>query len=218
MVTRPAVVAVALAAAALLAGCMPSPERPQPATEEEIAALRQAEAIAWWDSFGTGTPMPDVAVIEELPPQEAYERQAQCIGEAALPGVTVGTAGEWSYDGDAGPNDEEYMLVMQQQWICSQQFPSADQDDYVLSQSELAWLHDFYVKRYVPCLASFGYEATYFPNREQFVGEAAGYPAWMPHDYSVSPAPTSHEWRMLASKCPLPNLLDPYDLPAMTSG
>jgi hypothetical protein len=162
--------------------------------------------------------MPDVAVIEALPAQEAYERQAQCLGEAGLPGVNVGTEGEWSYAGDAGPDDEAYRLVMQQQWICSQQFPSTDQDDYVLSQSELAWLHDFYVNRYVPCIASFGFEATYFPNREQFIGEAAGYPAWMPHDYSVSPAPTSHEWRMLASKCPLPNLLDPYDLPAMSSG
>lgn len=218
MVSRGVLAAAALAVAAVLVGCMPSPERPQPATEEEIAALRHEEASAWWDEIANGAPMPEVAVIERLPPEEAYVRQTECLGEAALPGVTVLNAGEWSYAGDAGPNDGAYRLVMKQQWICSQQFPATEQDGYVLSQSELAWLHDYYVKRYLPCLQSHGFEALYMPNREQFIGEAAGYPQWMPHDYSVGPVPTSQQWRMLASKCPLPDLLEPYDLPGAWFG
>ena len=217
MVSRAALVAAVLAATVLLAGCVPTPERPRPATEEEIAALHEEQARGWWDSIAPGTPMPEVAVIEELPAEDAYVRQTQCLDEAGLPGVTVGTAGQWTYSGDAGPDDEAYTIVMQQMWICTQQYRAAGEDDYVLSQSELAWLHDFYVKRYLPCIASFGFEAITFPSRQTFVGEAAGYPSWVPHDYSVNPAPSSQEWRMLASKCPLPQLLEPYGLPGNLS-
>ena len=211
-------VAVALAVVTAAGGCMPSPERPQPATEEEIEALRDEQAREWWDSLATGEPMPEVAVVEELPAEEAYERQTQCLDEAALPGVTVGSAGEWTYAGETGPEDETFVLVQRQFWVCAQQFPAAGEDDFVLSVSELAWLHDYYVKRYLPCLESFGFEATAFPSRPTFVGEAAGYPSWIPHDFSVDPVPTLQEWRVIASKCPLPDLLDPYNLPGMSSG
>ena len=212
------IVVAALAAVTVLAGCMPAPERPQPATEEEIEALQQEQARVWWQGIAQGKPMPEVAVVEELPAEEAYERQTQCLDEAALPGVTVGTAGQWTYSGDAGPDDEEYLVVQQQYWICTQQFPAAVEDEFVLSRSELAWLYDYYVQRYEPCLASLGFEATAFPSRQTFVGEeAAGYPSWVPHDFSVIPVPTLQEWRLLAAKCPLPYLLEPYDLPGNVS-
>lgn len=214
------VIGAAAIVIAMLAGCVPStPELPRSATPEEIQALRDEQAREWWDNMASGDPMPDIEVIEEMPSEEAYLRQTQCLQDAAIPGVIVTDDGGWSFEGDVGVEGEVgftdplYIQMQQQAWICNQQFPAAGEDAYVLSASELAWLHDFYVQRYRPCLASLGFEAITFPSREQFIGEGVGYPAWVPHDYSVSPVPTRTQWMIIAERCPLPSLLAAYDLP-----
>ena len=197
----------------MLAGCSPSPGPPRPATAEEIQALREAQARNWWDTFADGAPMPVVEVIEVLPAEESYERQLQCITDAAIPGVTVMDGGGVHYEGDGGYDDPWPLALEQQYWLCAQQYPVGGEDEYILSTSELAWLYDFYLKRYQPCLGSLGFEFLDFPEREQFIGDAAGYPAWVPHDYSVAPVPTRDQWTLIAERCPLPELLDRYELP-----
>ena len=207
-IQRAPALATTVLVVALLAGCVPPPpEPPRPATAEEIAALKQAQAREWWDGFAPGEPMPDVDVIEVLPPDEAYARQSECLNEAAIPGVTVRDDGGWNYSGEGDSDDPVFVQVQIQYWICNQQFPVDDSDDYVKSQAELAWIYDFYVERHRPCLASLGFEFVDFPQRERFVGEAAGYIAWVPHDYSVSPMPTAQQWQLIAVRCPLPALL-----------
>jgi hypothetical protein len=157
--------------------------------------------------------MPDVDVIERLPPQEAYERQTECLIEAALPGVTVSGSGGWTYQSVDGEQERLAEIVERQWWLCNQQYPIAYDDVGVLSESELAWLHDFYANRYRPCLASFGFSLVDFPTRAQFVGDGVGYPLWIPHDWSVAPLPNTEQWKMLALRCPLPSMLDSYVLP-----
>lgn len=213
MVRRGVVLGVAAAAVAVLAGCMTPPPPPTPATEEEIAAFQEQQAREWWESFAPGIPMPDVEVIEAVPAEESNERQLQCLNDAAIPGVTVSDDGGVSYEGQGGFEDPLFMQVQQQFWICSEQFPVAGEAAYVMSQSELAWLHDFYAQRYRPCLASLGFDVVDFPTREQFIGEGAGYPRWVPFEYSLSPLPTQTQWHLIAERCPLPPLLDGYVLP-----
>ena len=212
--------AVALLGVATLAGCAPSASpRPAPPTADEIAAMHEEQARFWWDSLNTGQPMPDVAVIEVLPGEEAFVRQTECLREADLPGVTVGSAGEWRFENTVDPveDDPAYQLVQQRWWVCSQQFPSADDDDWLMSSRELEWLHGFYAKRYLPCLASLGFEPVEFPSRDSFVEEANGYASWIPHDFSVTPTPTPQQWDKIAVRCPLPYLLAEYELPGSRS-
>ena len=99
--TGVAVVTVALVATALV-GCVEPTPVPPPPTEEEIDAMREEQAQAWWDSLSTGTTMPELGVIEELPNEEAFIRQTECLDEAQVPGVTVYGPGEWSYNGALG--------------------------------------------------------------------------------------------------------------------
>ena len=212
----PAIGAVAVVVA-VLAGCSPPPEPPRPVTEEEIQALRDAQARDWWETFAQGEPMPLVEVIEVLPPEESYERQLQCIEDAAIPGVIVMDGGGVSYEGDGGYEDPWPLVLEQQYWLCAQQYPVAGEDEYILSQSELTWLYDFYEKRYRPCLGSLGFEFLDFPQREQFIEGIAGYAGWVPHDYSVSPVPTRDQWTLIAERCPLPSLLAAYELPGSGS-
>ena len=219
MVSRAAVLGAAAITVALLAGCVPSaPERPRPATAEEIAARQEQQARMWWESMSPGQPMPDVAVIEELPAELAFERQNDCLREANLPGVTVNEDSvSWTGSTDDGLDDPGFVILQQQQWICAQQYPAAGEDVFVLSEDELAWLYDYFSGRYRPCLASHGFDFIDFPGREVFIGDGPGYPAWVPHDYSVSPVPSPKDWQMLAARCPLPYLLEDYALPG-TSG
>jgi hypothetical protein len=207
-------VGASVAVLATLAGCASAaPPLPEPATAAEIEALRNEQARMWWDSMASGEPMPEIDVIEVMPPDEAFMRQTECLAEANLPGVSVGSEGEWHYSGSAEFNDPDFMVVQQQFWACAQQYPSSGDRDHVLSQSELGWLHDYYAKRYLPCLASLGFESLAFPSRRTFIGEGAGYASWVPHDFSVIPVPTAQQWAMLAERCPLPYLLDGYGLP-----
>ena len=202
---------------AMLAGCSPPPEPPRPVTEEEIQALREAQAREWWDFFAQGEPMPVVEVVEVMPPDEAHARQLQCIEDAAILGVTVSDDGGIGYEAEDGGDGAWPLALERQYWLCSQQYPAGGEDEYILSQSELTWLYDFYEKRYRPCLRSIGFGFRDFPQREQFIGDTAGYPAWVPHDYSVAPAPTPDEWTLIAERCPLPSLLAAYELPGFGS-
>jgi hypothetical protein len=198
----------------LLAGCAPSPPEPRPATAEELQAFRDEQARQWWESFAEGAPMPVVEAIEELPPEESYERAIQCFNDAAIPGVTMSADGGWSYSGEGGFEDPLSQVVQAQWWICNEQYPSVMDDSFVKSPSELAWIYDFYVERYRPCLASLGYTFVDFPQRERFVVDTAYYVGWVPHDHSVSPMPTGPGWELIAARCPLPPLLDDLGVPA----
>ena len=213
MVRRGAVIGVAVVSVALLAGCAHSPESPRPATAEEIEALQEEQAREWWESFAGYKPMPEVEVIEALPPNEAFPRQTECLREAEIPGVTFSDDGQWTYEGEPSATNPMFLPVQEQYWICTQQFPAAGDADFILSESELAWLYDFYLTRYRPCLSSLGFQAVGFPGRETFVGDGAGYPSWIPYDYSISPVPTPGQWRLIAERCPMPELLEVYDLP-----
>jgi hypothetical protein len=201
---------------AVLVSCSPPPEPPRPATAEEIQALRDEQARAWWDDFADGAPMPDVEVVEVLPLEESFAQQAACMIEAGIPGVRDVGDGTYSYSftDDDDPNVE---LVQQRQWICSQRYPVKGDDDFILSRSELTWLYDFFMQRHRPCLHSLGYEFVTFPERDQFVEDAVGYPSWVPDDYSVDPVPSREQWALLAERCPLPSLLGEYNLPGSES-
>ena len=203
-----------IAAVALLAACTPSPPAPEPVTDEQVEAFRDQQAREWWESFAEGAAMPIVDAIEELPPEEAYERSVQCFNDAAIPEVTMTVDGGWRYEGQGGFEDPLAQVVEAQWWVCNQQYPAGIDGAYVKSPSELEWIHDFYVERYRPCLASLGFAFVDFPQREQFVGDAAGYVGWVPHDYSVAPMPTQPQWNVNAARCPLPPLLGDLGLPA----
>ncbi len=207
-------VAVGAALAVALAGCIPAvsskPTLDPPPTAEQLDAMLAQQSRNWWDAISPGIPMPDVAVIDELPPGAAAAEQSECLDEAGLPGVSVLGPGEWTFSG-AAPNDPAYTAAQKQWWICSQQYP-AQVGDYLLTPSQLDWLYDFYVERYQPCLRSFGIEMLGFPSREQFVDES-GAVGWIPYEQSVRPIPTTAEWHLLAKDCPLPDLLDGYRLP-----
>ena len=214
VVQRAAIAVVTLAlAGAVLAGCG-SPPEPAPPTQEQIDAVRASEAQTWWNSMFTDRPMPEVAVIEELPLEDALARQTQCLEEANIPGVTVNGRGEWSYDGELG-DDPMGSAAQEQWWICAQQYPAHSDDGWILSPSQLEWLHGYYTERYIPCLRTVGLEPTGFPSRADFLSNGS-YPAWVPHDATVTPIPTPGEWERVADRCPLPEMLQHYGLPGYT--
>ncbi len=204
----------AVVAVALLAGCVSVPEPPAPPTRQELEQLRAEEARYWWNVFGDGEPMPEITVIEVLPPEEAYARQAECFDDAQLPGVTVHSAGGWTYEGPVEEGQGVPDAIERQWWLCSQQYPMDYAESGVMSESELAWLYDFYLNRYRPCVASMGFAMNGLPSRAEFVGEGLGYVSWFPYDDTIYPAPTRAEWRMIAQRCPLPSMLEPLVLPA----
>jgi hypothetical protein len=195
-----------------LAACSPPPPPPEPPTAEEIAAVRAEMAQSWWDSMDLDVPMPHVEVIEELPAQQAAARQTQCLEEANLPGVQVDGPGTWSFGG-SNSDDVGFVDVQTLWWVCAQQYPSTDETEFLLSASELAWLYDFYVQRYEPCVATLGIELLDLPPREYFLSETGGYPAWVPYEQSLRPVPTADDWQVLAQRCPLPDMLAAYGLP-----
>jgi hypothetical protein len=204
-------------AAVVLVGCTSAPPEPRPATDEEISALFDQQARDWWESFACDEPMPDYEVIEVLPPELAYERQLECLKEVEIPGASLTDDGGFIFPADGDFDDPAFLLVQERYWLCAQQYPADNMGDQVLSQDQLAWVYDFYVERYRPCLASLGFEFVDFPRRERFIGDTAGYLSWVPHDYSVAPIPTPQQWQMLAARCPLPSLLGGLGLPAYQS-
>ena len=208
-----AVVTLTLLAGAL-AGCVSPAPKPQPPTQEEIDALREAQAQSWWDSMSTGTTMPDVKVIEQLPPGEAALQQTECLDEAQIPGVTVYGPGEWGYNGALG-DDPEGTAAQMQWFVCTRQYPSEADFDWMLSPSQLEWLYDYFQERYFPCLRSVGFEPVRFPSEASFA-QFGGSPSWIPYDTSVSPIPTPAEWERIAQRCPLPEMLDVYGIPGYT--
>ena len=216
-IQRTAVTAVTLVlTATVLAGCVsPTPEPPPP-TAEEIKAIRDARAQAWWDSFSTGTTMPDIEVIEMLPGEEAFLRQTECLEAAEVPGVTVYGPGEWTYNGAVG-DDTTGLEAQLQYWECVQQFPAEDDFGWMLSPAQTEWLYDFYVARHIPCLRTFGLEVLHFPTREAFLERSDGYPAWLPFPETMRPTPRSSEWTLIAKHCPLPEMVLDYGLPGYTA-
>ena len=212
---RTAIALAALTLAAALAGCGSPTPVPPPPTQEELDAAREAQAQSWWDSMSTGTTMPDIDVIEVLPREDAYLRQGECLEEAQLPGVRVSDPGQWSYDG-SDPTDPNGDRVMVQWWICAQQFPSTDELDWMRSPRQLDWLYDYFNERYIPCLRSIGIEPVMFPSRREFLN-GNGYPGWLPFPEAMDPTPRSSDWVLIAQRCPLPDMVDDYNLPGYAS-
>ena len=177
--------------------------------------MREAQAQTWWDSMSTGTTMPDVEVIAELPPEQAFDQQSECLEAARIPGVTVGEHGQWRFE-DGDPASPTFDAVELQWWVCAQQYPPQDEFDWMLSRSELEWLYDYYGRRYLPCLGGLGFEASGFPTRGDFLFTSEGYPAWLPFEQSVKPIPTTEQWEQVALRCPLPEMVHDYGLPGYT--
>ena len=204
-------------AAGALAACAPPPPGPEPPTPEQIAAVRHEQAQSWWDSLSTGTTMPDVDVIAALPLEKASVQQTECLAAADLPGVRVYGPGAWEFD--AAAVDEDAAIATQVQWwTCAQQYPVENDFEWMRSPSQLAWLYDFYGKRYLPCIRSLGIEPLDFPTRDEFLGADllggnGGFPAWLPYEQTVRPIPTTDEWKQLAQRCPLPDMVHDYGLP-----
>jgi hypothetical protein len=70
------------------------------------------------------------------------------------------------------------------------------------------------VERYQPCVATLGIELLDLPSREQFMSSGSGgYPSWLPYEQTVRPIPTTAGWAVLAQRCPLPQMLEYYELP-----
>ncbi len=214
--TAVALVTLTLAVGAL-AGCVSPTPVPPPPTAEEIAAMREVQAQDWWDSIATGTTMPNVAVVAELPPEEAYIRQTECLDAAALPGVSVGSAGEWTFD-DSDLDGPAGIAVQVQWWICGQQYPAVGDFDWMLSPAQLEWLYDFLAERHIPCLRTLGIDVIGFPSREDFLHESNGYPFWLPYPETLNPTPPSSEWVLIAKRCPLPEIMHDYGLPGYNEG
>ena len=212
--TAVALVTAALVASAL-AGCTEPTPVPPPPTALEIAALREQQAQAWWDSLSTGTTTPDLGVVEELPDEEAFARQTECLDEAQVPGVTVYGPGEWSYNGALG-DDATGSEAQVEWWKCVHRFPAEGDFDWMLSWAQTAWLYDFFSERHIPCLRTLGIEVIGFPLRDYFIETSGGYPAWLPYPESMSPTPASSDWVLLAKRCPLPELLHRYGIPGYT--
>lgn len=212
---RPVGIAVVLAAALLLAGCVAAPA-PAPPTPEQVEAVRTDQARSWWALIFSGRPMPEVAVVEILPMDEAGERQSECLESADLPGVDVIGVNEWRFDGEGLADPEEAQAdALEQQWICAQQFPF-DESAFLLSSAQRDWLYDYFVERYEPCLRTLGFTTLGFPNRASFTSDPAGYPIWIPWEGALDPNPDVGEWRVIGQRCPLPDMLDAYNLPGTT--
>jgi hypothetical protein len=211
-IQRTVVAAVLALVAGALAGCVsPSPEPPPP-TPAEIEAMRDAWAQEWWDSLSTGTTMPDVDVIEVLPADDASARLTECLEEASVPGVTVYGPGEWSYNGALG-DDATGTEAQVAWWTCAQQYPSDDLFGWMMSADQLEWLYDFFAQRHIPCLHTLGIDVVSFPSRDDFLRISQGSPSWLPFPDVMRPTPASSDWSLIASRCPLPDLLNDFGLP-----
>jgi hypothetical protein len=196
-----------------LVGCAQPTPVPPPPTADDIAAVREAWAQDWWDSLATGTTMPDVDVIAELPMEKAWAEQSKCLEAAQIPGLTVRGPQEWQFDSSTG--DARDAANAQTQWfVCVQQYPVAGDTESILSPAQLDWLYNAYRERYLPCLRSFGVEPMAFPaSRDQFLEGSRGYPAWVPFEGTLSPTMTSEQWQRVAQRCPLPDVLQEFPLP-----
>ena len=178
-------------------------------TADEVAAVREAEAVSWWEAQFPGRDMPQVDVIEEVADEERMARMSECLEEAAIPGVTVLGPGEWTFNYVAS-DDTAGHSAQEMWWICAKQYPVRLADTVMMSDRQLEWLFDFYDTRYRPCLAFHGFEALDFPDRHTFLHDSIGFPMWYPMDQRLSPVPTPAEWRILAMQCPVPDILEPY--------
>ncbi len=196
--------------AALLSGCMPAaPTGPPQLTPEDVTAVRQAEARAWWEGMFPGREMPLIEVVEEMPSEDRMARVTECLEDAAIPGVTIRGVGEWTFD-ELSPSEATELAALEHWWMCAMQYPVRLADTVMMSERQLDWIYDFYVERYQPCLASFGFGLFGLPTKEDFLRDSIGYPVWYPYQEWISPIPTAPEWELLAQRCPVPEILEPY--------
>lgn len=205
--------AAALVAVTALAGCVPAPPpEPQPLSDAEIQSVRVEQDDLWWQTIAPGTRPPVIGVIEAVPPEQYVVRQGECISAAGLPGVTVTSDGALGFNG-AAPNDPAFIAFRKQQWICAHQYPSQLDDAAFLSPEQLEFVYDYYASRYQPCLRTMGIELLGFPTKADFLRDSETSPSWVPYEQTVRPIPTTEQWQVLAQRCPLPAVLDPYALP-----
>jgi hypothetical protein len=147
-----------------------------------------------------------------VPSDEVSERWTQCLDAARVPGVSVYGPGEWSYNGALG-DDAIGTSAQVQWWVCSQQYPQEDEYAWMLSAAQLEWLYDFFAQRHIPCLNTLGIEVDGFPPREEFLEFSRGSPSWLPYPSVMHPTPSSSEWTLIATRCPLPEMIDSLGLP-----
>lgn len=189
-------VAAAAASIALLAGCSPAPQLPEPMTFAEAKQLVAEQNRDWWESMFPDEPMPVVEPVEYVDVDDPGTKTIDCMRDSDIDGLVFGADASWSIV-DGGPETMEE--VSRAQFICAMKYPYDLSDPGamgMLSKAELAWIWTYNQRRLVPCLQSLGYTVI---NRTGHYAEGS---YWIPY-YEMAPIPRSNEeWARIDLRCP----------------
>jgi hypothetical protein len=187
-----------------LAGCSAPEPPPPPPSDDEIRALQHEQDLEWWRAmFGDEEP-PDVEVLGARSWEEQGALVTTCMLQYDVEGLEAsGTS--WTFDSENIVESAEFQRVL---WICTVAYPVADAQMAILSREQLDWFYDFLVNRHEPCMASLGYELLGIPDKERFMADSLGYPAWFPWPDRVIPAIGTDEQSRIDRICPLPEMVD----------
>jgi len=186
--------AIVAASTVLLAGCAPAAELAGP-TDAEVSAYIADQNARWWHSIAPDEPPPAVPVVRTVKAQEQPNLIAECLNANGF---------QYGFSSQAQGSDSP---LLRAQWICTQQFPVAPDDEVrknVLGAAQLAYLYDYFNHRVIPCLALNGYSVGEVPSRAAFLRDSIGQPAWNPY-LVLEPSPADADGvKIIAARCPPP--------------
>lgn len=168
---------------------------------EQIDAIREEDNIRQWNAIVPeewNLSRPQVEPVESVDPNWRNAIVNACMIDAGFTGVTeVGDSVAISV---GEPDPRAAALAY---YECVAQHPLHVPAIGYLSRTLRAALFDYLTTRIVPCLRSFGYDASAPPAREDFVASYYRELAWNPYD-SVSFESGSIAWLVIDARCAPP--------------
>lgn len=190
-------IAVALVGVLALAGCVAAP--PPGASESEISALQERSLEQTWERTGLDGDPPAV----EPGPAVASDAWGQTVYDCVLQQGFVLRGFEWSPDhgaslgADSG-NDVDDPGLQRAFYECIAANPRAiDEHTIALTDAQLDYIYDYYLKSLVPCMVLNGFTPSTAPTREEFLAIRG---QWSPY-YSVDVGLSSIQFDQIEQTC-----------------
>jgi hypothetical protein len=189
--------AAVIAAAFVLSGCVAVP--PPGPSESEIAAVQQNALVQTWARTG----LPGSPPLVEPGPALDIDAWGQAVFECVTRQGFELQSFEWSTDDGAaliadsgGAVDDPAMQRAFYECIAANP-REFDERDMVLTDAQLDYIYDYYLKSLVPCMVLNGFTPSTAPTRVEFLAIAG---QWSPY-YSVDVGISTVQYEQLEQTC-----------------
>ena len=186
--------AIALAALLLLAGCVATP--PPGPSADEVEAFNERMLDLTWKGTGLSGERPVVNRTEALVMNEWIDATFACMSQSGIGDFSLSYGPDQGYalfGSDGGGVSAADQLAF---YECAAA-RSVLVTDELLSNAQLDYIYDYYLRSLVPCMVMNGFRPTMAPTRIEFHAIAG---QWSPY-YSVDVGLSGVQYEQIESVC-----------------